>query len=56
MPGLSAPFSYPLMLLNIPGGAPTGTYEIVAAFFDPYMPITGRNAAFLEASREFSIK
>jgi hypothetical protein len=50
------PFTYPLINTLIPGGAPLGNYEVVAAFFDPTKPITGRADAFLEASGPFSIK
>jgi uncharacterized repeat protein (TIGR03803 family) len=53
--GLAAPFSYPLINMTIPAGAPTGDYELLAAFFDPGRPITGRGDAFLEASGTFTI-
>jgi hypothetical protein len=56
VPGLTAPFSYPLLNLSIPQGAPAGNYEVMAAFFDPSQPITGRQDAFLEASSEFTIQ
>jgi hypothetical protein len=56
MPALGAPFSYRLVSTTIHAGAPTGTYEIVAAFFDPYGPITGRGDAFLEAASTFTIR
>ena len=55
MPRLDATDSYPLIDLIIPAGAPLGNYEVVAAFFDPARPITGRADAFLEASGPFSI-
>jgi hypothetical protein len=56
MPGLEAPFSYPLINRNIPGGAPVGEYEVVAAFFDPSKPIRSRADAFFEASSKFTIQ
>ena len=52
---LDSPFSYPLLSLNLPAGAPLGQYEVVAAFFDPSKPITGRQAAFLDVSGKFEI-
>jgi hypothetical protein len=56
MPGLDPPFSYPLISLNLPAGAPLGQYEVVAAFFDPSKQITGRAAAFLDVSGKFTIR
>lgn len=56
MPALGAPFSYVLVSLPVPPGAPHGSYEIAAAFFDPYRPITGRGDAFLEAATPFKIR
>jgi len=55
-PALTAPFEYPLLDLPIPQGAPAGSYELVAAFFDPTRPITKREDAFLEASSKFTIE
>lgn len=56
MQGLDAPFSYPLINRNIPGGAPKGEYEIVAAFFDPSKPIHSRADAFLDVKAKFTIQ
>lgn len=53
---LPAGFSYPLLNTSISQGAPLGNYVIVAAFFDPTVPITGRSDAFLEASAPFEIQ
>jgi len=39
----------------VPDNAPTGRYEIVAAFFDPLGTITGRADSFLEAAAGFAI-
>lgn len=55
MPRLDPPLLYPLISLNLPSGAPLGNYEVVAAFFDPSKPITGRQAAFLDVSGKFEI-
>ena len=55
VPQLDTPFSYPLLSLNLPAGAPLGNYEVVAAFFDPSKPITGRADAFLDVSGKFEI-
>lgn len=55
VPRLAPPFSYPLIALNLPAGAPVGQYEVVAAFFDPAQPITGRQSAFLDVSGKFAI-
>jgi hypothetical protein len=56
IPSLSAPFQFPLLSTTIPPGAPKGIYEIVAAFFDPTKPITGRGDAFLDVSATFAIE
>jgi hypothetical protein len=59
VPGLAVPdgpFTYPLINTAIPGAAPLGNYEVVAAFFDPTKPITGRADAFLEANGPFTIQ
>jgi outer membrane protein assembly factor BamB len=59
VPGLAVPdgpFTFPLINTAIPGGAPLGVYEVVAAFFDPARPITSRTDAFLEASGPFTIQ
>lgn len=56
MPALAAPFTYSLISRPIPPGAPPGRYEIVAAFFDPYIPVTGRGDAFLEVAAPFGIR
>lgn len=55
VPRLNLPFSYPLISLNLPTGAPLGQYEVVAAFFDPSKPITGRADAFLDVNAKFEI-
>ncbi|MCX6339777.1 MAG: DUF1566 domain-containing protein [Candidatus Aureabacteria bacterium] len=55
VPRLDPPFSYPIISLNLPSGAPLGQYEVVAVFFDPSKPITGRQAAFLDVSGKFEI-
>jgi hypothetical protein len=55
LPGLNAPFSYPLIKTYIPGAAPLGGYEVLAGFFDPKKPITGKSDAFLLASGPFTI-
>ncbi|MEI6632397.1 MAG: M28 family metallopeptidase [Chlamydiota bacterium] len=54
--GLASPFTYPLLSTTVFPGAPTGAYEIVAAFFDPCRPITGRGDAFMEAAARFTIR
>ena len=56
MPALGAPFSRTLISRPVPPGAPAGRYEIVAAFFDPYAPVTDRRDAFLEASAAFETR
>lgn len=56
MPALGAPFTHTLLSTAMPPGAPKGGYEIVAAFFNPYGPITGRGDAFLEAAAPFTIR
>lgn len=56
MPALGAPFSHTLISRPVPPGAPAGRYEIVAAFFDPYTPVTDRRDAFLEASAAFETR
>jgi outer membrane protein assembly factor BamB len=56
MQKLDAPFSYPLINRTIPGGAPAGSYEVIAGFFDPTKPIRSKEDAFLLASRGFSIQ
>ncbi|MEI6633044.1 MAG: hypothetical protein WCP22_04400 [Chlamydiota bacterium] len=55
VPGLNAPFSYPLIKMFLPDGAPLGGYEVLAAFFDPKKPITGTGDAFLLARGPFTI-
>ncbi len=55
IPRLSATFTYQLIATNIPNGEPSGNYEVVVAFFDPGIPITGIDDAFLTASGPFSI-
>lgn len=54
--GLPAFFTYPLLSMTIPPGAPAGTYEILVVFFAAGTPITGRQDAFLEISRTFTIE
>jgi hypothetical protein len=56
VPGLAAPFTYPLLSTTVPPTASKGAYEIVAAFFDQSRPITGRGDAFLEAAKTFTIR
>ncbi len=56
VPSLSVPFTFPLINTTISAGAPTGTYELLVAFFDPTRPITGRYDAFLVGSKTFSIQ
>lgn len=55
VPRLNLPFSYPLISLNLPQGAPFGQYEVVAVFFGPGKPIHGRQDAFLDVSAKFEI-
>ena len=55
VPRLDFPFSYPLLSLNLPAGAPLGNYEVVVVFFDPSKPIRGRADAFLDVSGKFGI-
>lgn len=52
---LTAPLQYRLLSTLIPNNAPTGWYEIVVAFFDPYKPIKGRQDAFLDVNEHFRI-
>jgi hypothetical protein len=54
-PGLEMPFSYSFLSVKIPKKWPKGSYEVVAAFFNPSKPITGRGDAFLDASARFSV-
>jgi outer membrane protein assembly factor BamB len=54
--GLPAGFTYPLLSVNIPPGAPKREYELVAAFFDPTKPIHSRADAFLDVSAKFTIQ
>lgn len=56
MPALGVPFTYRIVSVVVPAGAPQGRYEIVAAFFDPYGTITGRGDAFLEAASLFTVR
>ncbi|MEJ2746113.1 MAG: PQQ-binding-like beta-propeller repeat protein [bacterium] len=53
--GLPAGFTYPLLSVKVPPGAPKGEYELVAVFFDPSEPITGRPDAFLDVSARFTV-
>lgn len=54
-PGLDARFDYPLINKNIPNNAPLGRYEVLAAFFDPAKPVTGKNDAFMLAGSAFNL-
>jgi subtilisin family serine protease len=56
MPALGAPFIYRLVSVAVPPGAPKGPYWIVAAFFDPHVPVMGRQDAFLEAASPFTVQ
>ena len=53
--GLGAPFVYPLLNVRVPRNAPVGIYTIMAGFFDPNMPITRPNDAFLLVQTPFGI-
>jgi len=55
VPGLPAGFTYPLLSVAVPPGAPKGEYELLVAFFDPNTKITGRQDAFLQVSSKFTI-
>lgn len=55
VPGLPAGFSYRLLDITIPPGAPRGEYELLTAFFDPKAKITGRQDAFLQVSAKLTI-
>jgi len=48
--------NYPLINTNIPAGAPLGSYEVVAAFFDPTKPIHGRPDVFLDVNSKFTVR
>lgn len=56
VPRLDAPFTHPLMSLNIPAGAPLGNYQVMAGFFTPGKPISGPQDAFLLATGPFTIQ
>ena len=56
VPRLDAGFTYPLLNLPIPQTAPKGIYEVLAAFFKPSKPITGREDARAEVSAKFTIE
>jgi hypothetical protein len=53
---LDAPFTYPLMNLNIPSTAPSGNYSVMAGFFTPGQPVTKPEDAFLLATSPFVIR
>jgi hypothetical protein len=55
-PGLGMPFRHRFLAGKIPKRCPGGEYAAVAALFDPSMPITGRNDAFLDASARFEVR
>ncbi|MDD5556414.1 MAG: PQQ-binding-like beta-propeller repeat protein [bacterium] len=55
VPGLDAPFTYPLMDLSVPGGAPAGNCRVMAGFFTPGQPVTKPEDAFLLATTPFRI-
>ena len=56
VPGFAEGFSYPLLAVVVPDGAPLGEYELVVAFFDPTRPITGTGDAFFIVSKPFSVR
>jgi hypothetical protein len=56
VPGFAGGFSYPLLAVVVPNGAPLGEYELVVAFFDPTRPTTGTGDAFFLVSKPFSIR
>ena len=56
VPRLDAPFTYPLLSLNIPAGAPLGGYQVMAGFFAPGQSVTKPEDAFLLATSPFTIK
>ena len=56
MPALLAPFDCPVLSATVPDAAPRGSYEVVAAFFDPYIAVRGRSDAFLDAGARFTIR
>jgi len=56
VPNLNAPFQFPLLSATVPSGAPVGEYELLAAFFDLRIKITGRQDAFLQVSSKFTVR
>jgi hypothetical protein len=56
VPRLEAPFTYPLLDLNIPQNAPTGNCSVMAGFFTPGQPIRGPQDAFLLAAAPFTLE
>ena len=56
MPALGAPFSRLVMDVDVPPGAPPGTYTLVAAFFDSWRPVRARSEAFLDVARSFTVR
>jgi len=53
--GLPAGFTYSLMSLRIPPGAPKGDCSVMVGFFAPGQPITGPADAFLLATAPFRL-
>jgi len=53
--GLPAGFTYPLMSLTIPTGAPKGNCSVMVGFFDPNTAIHGPSDAFLLATTPFTL-
>lgn len=56
LPSLGAPFARAILSGKVPSDAPKGTYEIVAAFFEPSARIAGRGDAFLDVSEKFTVE
>jgi hypothetical protein len=56
MPALGAPFSYPVLDVAVPPGAPPGRYSLVTAFFDPFVPVRSRAEAFVDVSAAFVVR
>ena len=55
VPRLDAGFTYQLMSLVIPSGAPKGNCSVMVGFFDPNTAIHGPSDAFLLATTPFSL-
>jgi hypothetical protein len=54
--GLPAGFTFPLMSMRVPAGAPYGRYTIKIGFFDPSRTITGEDDAFLLVVAPFDME